>query len=235
MTEMAAPLMAPAQSIMGYENWSPEEVADYFAQKGYADYRSVFVENELSGDRIVLMTQEDIPDLGIEIVGHRVGILKVLRSLKSKARMQLRKQEIAREEEAYDGCFIAERFYTCCGLCPRDPDQYILKAGKLQIKEFEITRICGSWKCVCLGGSWRNDNITLDRIKDVDTIVTTSGLCCCKVTKTKVQIAVGAGSAAESEEARVTQKELFIDGDNSAFPDAILRAAEEYIIQQRGI
>merc|ERR1719367_476533 len=100
-------LVAPQQSIMGYESWSPEQVADYFATKGFGDYRSIFVDNELSGDRIVLMTQEDVPDLGIEIIGHRVGILKVLRDLKTKARMQLRKHEIARVEEAYDGCWIA--------------------------------------------------------------------------------------------------------------------------------
>jgi len=230
-----AELVAPTQSIMDYEKWSPDQVADYFEQKGFGDYRSIFVDNELSGDRIVLMTQEDIPDLGIEIIGHRVGILKALRGLKSKARMNLRKREIAREEQAYDGCFLAERLYTCCGLCPRDPDQYILKAGKLQIKEFDITRICGSWKCVCLGGTWRNDNISLDRIKDVDTIVTTSGLCCCKVTKMTVLLAVAAGAQAESEEARVTQKELFIEGDSSPFPEQILKAAEDYTIQLRGI
>jgi len=228
-------LVAPKQSTMGYETWSPEEVADYFATKGFGDYRRIFVENELSGDRIVLMTQEDVPDLGIEIVGHRVGILKVLRGLKTKARMQLRKHEIAREEQAYDGCWLAERFYTMCGLCPRDPDQYILKAGKLQIKEFNVFRIFGSWKCICMGGQWHNDNITLDRIKDVDTIVTTSGVCCCKVTKTKVLVAVAAGAQAESEEARVTQKELFIDGDSSKFPDLILKVAEDYTIQQRGL
>merc|ERR1712038_1098205 len=88
----------------------------------------------------------------IEIIGDRVGLMKVLTGLQQRTRLQLARKIIRQEEQAFDSCWIAEKFYTCCGICPRDPDQYILKTGKLQVKEYELTRICGTFKCVCLGG-----------------------------------------------------------------------------------
>merc|ERR1740139_426965 len=149
--------------------------------------------------------------------------MKSLRALKTKARLQLRKVEIAREEEAYNGTWIGEKVFTCCGICPRDPDQYILKAGKLQVKEYDVTRICGVIKCICLGGEWHNDNITLDRIKDIDTEETTSGMCCCKVHKVKLDLAVSAGVEAEDQDARVVQKQLFVEGEiGQRFSDRIM-------------
>merc|ERR1712113_1347971 len=243
MGSRSQPIMAemtpPGQEEMNemdYEQWTAEQVADYFSSKGYEEYRNIFIDNELSGDRVVLITQEDIPDLNIPYVGDRVGFMKTLRNLKTQARLQLRKVEIDHAEQAFDGCWINEMLYTCFGLCPRDPDQYILKAGKLQIKQFEWTRICGTWKCICLGGAWHNDNISLDKIKDVDTVVTKSGCLCCRVDKAKILIAVAAGADADGEEARVSQKELFVEGDiGTAFADKILLQSEEYILQLRGI
>lgn len=225
----------PQQNTMGYQEWNAAEVAEYFGKNGLPGYTDLFVENELSGDRVILMTQDDIPDLNIEKVGHRVGFLKILRGMKTQARMTMRKVELARFEEAYDGCAVGEKIFTCCGICPRDPDQYILKAGKLQVKEYLITRICGSFKCICLGGEWHNDNITLDRIKDVDTEETTTGMLCCKVHKAKLSLAVSAGVEAEAEDARVVQKDLFLEGhEGTAFADRILEAVEEYMTQHRG-
>merc|ERR1719491_451977 len=211
------------------------DVAKYFAAQGFVGYDQLFVDNELTGDRVVLVTQDDIPDLNIEKVGHRVAFLKILRGLKTGVRINLRKVELAHEEEAYNGCAMGERIFTCCGICPRDPDQYILRAGKLQVKEYELTRICGVIKCTCLGGEWHNDNITLDRIKDIDTEETTSGMCCCKVHKLKLDLAVSAGVEAEDQDARVVQKQLFVEGDiGQKFSDRIMEAVEEYATQMRG-
>jgi len=223
-------------NIDGYEGWSPAEVSNFFADQGLTGYEELFIENELSGDRVVLMAQEDLADLKIPKVGHRVAFMKILRDLKSQARLDLRKKEIAHEEEAYDGCYMGELCFTACGLCPRDPDQYILKAGKLQIKEYDLYRICGSFKCICLGGEYHNDNITLDRIKDVDTEETTSGFLCCKIHKVKLDLAVSAGVEAEAEDARVVQKQLFMEGDKGIhFADLILQQVEMYMTQQRGV
>jgi len=233
---MAVEMMdKPLQDTMDFEKWDASQVADYFDKEGYGEYRSMFLDNQLTGDRVVLITAEDVPDLNMEIIGDRVGFLKALRALKTQARLKLRKIEIARYEEAYDGNIIGEQLCTCFGICPRDPDQYILKSSTIQIKEYELTRICGSFKCVCLGGEWHNDNITLDKIKDVDTVLTSTGCGPCRVSKCKVLLAVAAGADAESEEARVVQKELFVEGDiGPDFADRILVQAEEYVLMMRG-
>lgn len=236
MTQMSMPSQQ-TMSELNYEKWDAMQVADYFASKGpYEEYRDMFIENELTGERVVLISQEDVPDLEIPYIGDRLGLLKTLRNLKTQARLQMRKLPVDQAEQAFDGCWLNEKLFTFCGICPRDPDQYILKAGKLTIKEFEWTRICGSWKCICLGGSWHNDNITLDKIKDVDTVVTKSGCLCCRVDKAKILIAVAAGADAENEEARVVQKSLFVEGDiGQSFADKIMLQSETYILQMRGM
>merc|ERR1711860_404051 len=100
---------------------------------------------------------------------------------------------------------------TCCGLFPRDPDKYTLTASGLRLDEYDIPRICGIWKCMCAGGNLRVDNIALDQIRDVDTLVVKSGFCCFSVNKSHVVVAVGAGNEAESDEARVVTKDLCME------------------------
>merc|ERR1712150_146966 len=126
--------------------------------------------------------------------------------------MGMRNRTIATHKEAYEGSEIEKQCYTCFGFFPRDEDTYTLTASSLQLQQYIVPRICGTWKCTCMGSSTSTDNISLDQIRDVDTLVMKQGCCCFAVDKAKLMIAVAAGNDAEGAEARVTQKDLFVEG-----------------------
>jgi hypothetical protein len=208
--------------------WTAEQVGEFFEREGFP-YKDEFVNMDLTGERLEMLTAEDIKThFTISKMGHRMGIQKLLAELKREARKARRNTEIDRQEQAYDGSIMTRWFETCCGCCPWDPDKYILTASSLTLEEFEISRICGVWKCTCMGGKKSSDNILLDQVRDVDTIELRQGILCCAVNKMKIIIAVGAGGEASSAESRVLNKEILVEGEHGEdFANKILMAVEE--------
>lgn len=237
--EAEVPLVAaPTQQgmeVSSVEAWSAEDVAQYFAQKGYQQYRALFVKHELTGKRAIMLTPSDIEKMGIEIIGHRLGIQTELRSLKSTARAVLRNKVVSVEKEAFEGSCAQRLLQTCCGLFPLERDEYVLTTTSLKIKAYEVARCCFRMKCPCMGGMWSTDNIPLQKIVDVDTMLTTHGMACCSEHKCTIILAVSAGTGAESDLSRIDQKTLFVDGDRGeSFASRIQNQIEEYKVVSHG-
>jgi len=217
------------EELEGLNKWSAVEVQAFFEKKGFGEWGNVWVEHDVTGERVVLLTALDIKDLGIASIGDRMGITNEVEKMKTAYRKIMRNEVRQISYEAFDGSCLGEKVSTCCGLFPRDPDKYTLTASRLTIEEYEIPRICGAWKCMCLGGAHTTDNIQLDQIKDVDTVVSKKGCWCCAVNKAQVHVAVGAGNDAEHAEARVLTKELFMeDLEGEEFANLIFLTVEEY-------
>lgn len=217
--------------IKGYAQWTPAQVGDYFATCGpeYDQYRDIWAAHNITGERLVMMQPADVKLLKIDVIGHRMGIVKELEVMKLEARKQMREMVVAKRIEAFDGSCIGEQISTCCGIFPRDPDKYTLMASALKIEEFEVPRLCGIWKCTCCGGKRSVDNVSLEMVRDVDTVKISSGLCCCKVDKCKILLATGAGTEAGSEASRIVMKQMFVEGEEGeAFADEITIAVEDY-------
>jgi len=222
--------MTKMNELSNFLDWNASQVADYFASKGFEQYRNLWTEHAITGDRVVLLDPEDMKVLDIPIIGHRMGIQTIVDELKLEGRKQRRNKQICRHLQAYDGSPVGETLATCCGLMPRDPDVYTLTASSLQLEEFDIPRICGIWKCQCLGKKVHTDNINLDLVRDVDTIHSKLGCCCLKVDKCTVLVAVGAGGQdAESDQSRNVVKELLVEGaDGEPLANQIFMVIEEY-------
>ncbi|CAK0872736.1 unnamed protein product [Prorocentrum cordatum] len=238
MSGMEMPLVdAPAQQgmqVSNFEAWSADDVAEYFSQRGYQQYKALFVKHDLTGQRVILLTPPDIEKMGIEIIGHRLGIQKELRSLKSAARAVVRNKVIAQEEEAFDGSCVKRYLQTCCGLFPLERDVYVLTTTTLKIKDYEVAR-CFRTKCPCMGGSWSNDAVPLQKILGVETLMSTQGMACFLEHKCTILLAVSAGTGAETEESRVEQKVLFVEGDRGeSFANRIRNQIEEYKVFSHG-
>jgi len=238
--ELKAKLNAPVQQGMqakkvaeeeleGLNKWTVQEVQAYFGKKGFEEWGKIWEEHDVTGERVVLLTPLDIKDLGINSIGDRMGITNEIEKMKTAYRKIMRNEVKQIAYEAFNGSCLGEKISTCCGVFPRDPDKYTLTASRLTIEEYEIPRICGAWKCMCLGGALTTDNIQLDQIRDVDTVVSKKGCWCCAVNKAQVHIAVGAGNDAEHAEARVLTKELFMeDQEGEDFANLIFLTVEEY-------
>jgi len=230
-------IVAPGQQQMkpevdelkGILKWGVPDVQAYFAKRNQQEWASVWDYHDITGARLVLLTPEDIKDLGIKSIGDRMTITNELTKIKAEWRKLMRNEVKAKYIEAFNGSCIGEKVSTCCGFFPRDPDKYTLTASRLTVDEYEIPRICGAWKCMCLGGAHSTDNIQLDQIRDVDTVVAKKGCWCCAVRKATIHLAVGAGNSADHHEARVITKELFVeDYEGEDFANRIFMAVEEY-------
>ncbi|KAF8465320.1 hypothetical protein BDZ91DRAFT_697332 [Kalaharituber pfeilii] len=63
-------------------DWDVDEVADYIMSIGLGQYHKAFLENAVRGDTLVHFNHEELRDMGISSVGHRIIILKNVYHLK---------------------------------------------------------------------------------------------------------------------------------------------------------
>jgi len=175
-----------------WSRWKAEDVADKMEEK-FPEWKHLFIEHDITGDRLLWLTVNDMKDMGITTMGDRLELKKVILGLQSKERIRQRTMIIASAVEAFPGSECEKSCTTCYGLCPRDPDRYILTAKVLKIKHFEVTRLCGCIPLTCCGASWVTDNVDLDEIKDIDSHTTTQGCAACKEEKIIIEFSVKSG------------------------------------------
>lgn len=171
---MPPPYIPPGQGIQkmdsmvhvdGYENWDSEKLADYFEQQGLF-YREILVHHKITGKIAPQLTDADLKDMGIDIVGDRCRFRHQLNSLKRKAR------HVQRNRLIWDG---SERIFfggfdwcigTCSGCCPEDPSTYKLTNNHLKIRTVEPVRVGPLRLCCC--AKYSINNIDLTQVSDVD-------------------------------------------------------------------
>ncbi|KAL1965703.1 hypothetical protein VTN77DRAFT_5203 [Rasamsonia byssochlamydoides] len=64
--------------------WTAEECADFVAGLGLRQYRNAFLENEIVGEALVALKHDELKEMGITSVGHRLTILKSVYETKVK-------------------------------------------------------------------------------------------------------------------------------------------------------
>ncbi|KAL1881398.1 hypothetical protein VTK73DRAFT_4158 [Phialemonium thermophilum] len=62
--------------------WNAEECADFLATIGLPQYSDTFLENEIVGEALVALQHDDLKQMGINSVGHRLTILKSVYDVK---------------------------------------------------------------------------------------------------------------------------------------------------------
>jgi len=116
----------------GYDTWNSTQLAKHFAKKGLADYQEVLAKHKIDGKIAPLLTDGDLKDMGINIVGDRCRFRCEIDALKRKERAELRTQVIWKgKERLFYGCLDA-CVGTCCGIFPTDPSTYTLTASHLK-------------------------------------------------------------------------------------------------------
>ena len=61
------------------------DVCDWLIENGYEQYTSSFQENEIEGSHLTTLTRDDLTELGISKLGHKIGILSLIEKVKSSA------------------------------------------------------------------------------------------------------------------------------------------------------
>ena len=78
--------MASVSQVEGYDSWNSEQLADYFDSHGLGDYREVLIYHKITGKIAPQLTDDDLKDIGVKIVGDRCRFRHVIKSLGRKAR-----------------------------------------------------------------------------------------------------------------------------------------------------
>lgn len=61
--------------------WSKHDVADWLDTLNLAEHKKAFLENDIEGSHLPNLQKEDLVDLGVTRVGHRMNIEKALKLL----------------------------------------------------------------------------------------------------------------------------------------------------------
>ena len=158
--------MDSTAQLVGYESWNSEQLADYFENQGLGDYREVLMYHRITGKIAPQLTDNDLKDMGIKIVGDRCRFRHQLLVLGRKARQIQRNKLIwSGKERVFFGC-PEWALNTCCGLFPEDPSTYKLTNNHLKIRVVEPAR-CGPIRLCCCA-KYSVNNIDLSQVDDVD-------------------------------------------------------------------
>lgn len=177
---------APVQQTMDMQmlhSMSPEQVGQLFASKGFTEYSHLFQQHNINGHRLLLLTPDDLREMGVNKIGDRLGMQHELSLFKSTARTVMRSSKIEEHEQVYPHNTCRWLCDTCCGLCPPQMDHYTLGTMSLKITHTYSPTVCGR-RCSCLGVRVENDVHPLTQIVDVDTTNVQNG--CLAVAMTQI-------------------------------------------------
>ena len=63
--------------------WSSVDVCDWLRDNGWGQYAMNFQENEIEGVHLATLTKDDLADLGVTKIGHKLSIMRLIEQVKS--------------------------------------------------------------------------------------------------------------------------------------------------------
>ena len=105
-------------SVEQYENWNARKLADYVEKAGLKSYASMIITHKITGKVAPLLTDADLKEMGMTVVGDRLRFKSLILQLGRKARYTARDKPIWRGEEQRYFSMAEKEFFTCFGLFP---------------------------------------------------------------------------------------------------------------------
>jgi len=151
---------------VNYQDWSPVMLGNFIAQKGFGEYRPVFIKNKVDGSIVHLLGPEELKEMGIDKIGDRLKLQQILGTLQRATIRKQRERIIWTGKEDLYNSRCSENILTCCGCNVMDPSFYSLSNTHLKLKSYDY------WRCgpiiLCCGHSYGIDHIDLSYINDID-------------------------------------------------------------------
>jgi hypothetical protein len=179
------------QEISNYHEWDAQKLGVFFRKKGLGDYQELLVQHKISGHLAPMLSDDDLKDMGIVIVGDRLMFKHYIKQLSRRERFHKR---IASLWEGQEQVFFSSAEQSCMtlgGFCPIDPSTYKLTTSHLRVKKVQPIR-CGPIRLCCFGASYVSNNIDLSKVDDVDVMGVPAPcvlrVCCCASGKDLVEV-----------------------------------------------
>lgn len=177
--------------LSNYHNWDSRELGIYFRNRGLGAYFEALQQHKITGKLAPLLGDEDLKEIGVNVVGDRLMFKHHLKDLSQRERYNKRIESIWDDEERIFFSECDKNFFTCNGFCPVDPSTYKLTSSHLKVKKVQPVR-CGPVPLFCFGASYVSKNIDLSKVDDVDVIGIPAPCChrtcCCSRGKDLVEV-----------------------------------------------
>ncbi|KAL7547977.1 hypothetical protein ACHAWF_011252 [Thalassiosira exigua] len=194
MTEMSSyhPMTADDDNdIANFASWDSQRLGLFFRRKGLGAYEPVLAQHKITGRLAPLLTDDDLKDMGMDVVGDRLAFKLCLKELSRRERFHKRIQCLWSGTERLFHSECERAMFTCGGLCPVDPSTYRLTTNHLKVNRVQPIR-CGPIPLCCFGTNRTTNNIDLSKVDDVDVTGVPAPcmqrVCCCAQGIDRVQI-----------------------------------------------
>lgn len=105
-------------SAEDFDKWDSQQLADFLAQAGLMAYRKMVLEHKITGKHAHLLTDEDLRDMGMVVVGDRLRFKQLMMTMGRKARFCNSTKAVWTGEEQTYYTDSEQFFCTCLGLIP---------------------------------------------------------------------------------------------------------------------
>lgn len=157
------------KDISDFATWDEQALGKFFSTKGLGAYEPLLIKHKITGRLAPLLTDQDLKDMGIDIVGDRLLFKHCIKEMSRKHRFHKRIEPLWEGEEKLFFSDSERSCFTCGGLCPVDPGHYTLTTNHLKVKRMKPMR-CGPIPLPCFGAEYTNNNIDLSKVDDVDVV-----------------------------------------------------------------
>ena len=113
--------------LSDYHTWSPKQLGVFFRKRGLSEYYDTLQKHKITGQLAPLLNDDDLKQMGIDIVGDRLMFKHHLKDLSRRERYNKRIESFWEGEERIFFSDCDKTCFTCNGFCPVDPSTCKLK------------------------------------------------------------------------------------------------------------
>lgn len=177
--------------LSDYHTWDPGQLGTYFRQRGLGAYFETLKKHKITGKLAPLLGDDDLKEMGVNIVGDRLMFRHHLKDLSRRERYNRRIESLWEGEERIFFSECDKNCFTCNGFCPVDPSTYKLTSSHVKVRKVTPVR-CGPCRLCCFGASYVSKNVDLSKVDDVDVMGIPAPcchrVCCCSRGKDLVEV-----------------------------------------------
>ena len=107
--------------LSDYYTWDSHKLGTYFRKRGLGAYFETLQKHKITGQLAPLLGDEDLKEMGVDIVGDRLMFKHHLNDLSRRERYNKRIESIWEGEEWIFFSECDKNCFTCNGFCPVDP------------------------------------------------------------------------------------------------------------------
>jgi len=104
--------------LSDYHTWSPKQLGIFFRKRGLGEYYDTLRKHKITGQLAPLLNDDDLKQMGIDIVGDRLMFKHHLKDLSRRERYNKRIESFWEGEERIFFSDCDKTLFTCNGFCP---------------------------------------------------------------------------------------------------------------------